>query len=365
MSEGAGKAIRVLVVDDSALLRKMISENLAMSPGIDVVGTAQNGKIALRKIEDLSPDIITLDFDMPVMDGLETLTAIMESDAPKAVIMFSSYTRQGADTTLRALEIGAVDYISKPDGKMNTMQSVMIELTAKIRALVNFRPRSRRPTAPSSKEEVEPQKKISNRVAEYLGVIDSEILVGIGISTGGPNALTDLFSTMGQNSPAIAVVQHMPENFVPALASRLNRLSGMDICVAEEGMELVPGRCLISPGDRHLTIKKERKRYVAKLNKGVKVSGHMPAADVLLPSVGKAAEDRSIGVLMTGMGRDGVEGMTAIKQCGGRTIAQDESSSVVYGMPRAAFESGCVDQVLSLEKLPGGILELSSLPERV
>lgn len=340
--------VRTLVVDDSALMRRMVADMLQGDPRIEVAGTAANGKIALAKARDLRPDVVTLDVEMPGMDGLETLSALMETDAPPSVVMLSAFTRRGADLTFRALEAGASDYVAKPEGGAHAFGAVAADLAEKIVAVAAHRPRRRIRRDPPASTRPSPLR------AE---AIDSEALVGLGISTGGPAALAEVMASLGADAPAMTVVQHMPAPFVPPFAERLGKASGMEVRVAEDGLALGRGRCLIAPGDLHLEVRRAGGGYRAALRAGEKVSGHRPSADVLIRSVAAAAGARAVGVLMTGMGRDGADAMAAVKRAGGRTVAQDKETCVVYGMPKAAVDEGNADRVVPLGGIAAAILD--------
>ncbi len=352
---------RVLIVDDSALMRKMLSDALGAVPGLSVVGTAPNGSIALAKAADLNPDVITLDMDMPGMDGLEVLERIMASDNPRPVIMFSSLTKRGAEVTLQALEGGAADYATKPAGLHSaaggaSFEECVADLARKIRAVARFKP-ARRPARAAAPEVTGPVPASPTSRPASSGSLDPERFVALGISTGGPPALTALLPSLPPDLPPFAIVQHMPVSFIPSFAERLNKVSSLDVRVAEDGVVVRPGQCLVAPGDRHLEIFRSGGVYRARVFEGAKVGGHMPAADVLLKSVAAAAGEKAVGVLMTGMGRDGADGLAAIRKGGGRTIAQNEKTCVVYGMPKAAVEEGNAERVLPLEEIARGIVE--------
>lgn len=347
--------IRVMVVDDSALLRRMLQDLLPRANGIEVVAACASGRIALDRLAELKPDVVTLDVDMPGMSGIEVVEEIMASEAACPIVMFSSLTARGADATLAALEAGALDYVTKPAGRIGAvgahkpMEEIVAELAVRVLAVAGRKVRRRAKGAPRPA----PPSKLFARpaVAPPAGVFGA-----IGISTGGPPALMKLLAALGPGTPPLAIVQHMPEGFVPSFAARLNTASALEVVVARDDMTIPAGTCVIAPGNRHLEIHRRGDLYRARLRDGEKISGHRPSADALLRSVAEAAGDKALGVLMTGMGRDGADGMAAIKRAGGRTIAQDETSSVVYGMPRAAAEEGNADLILPLEEIAGGIM---------
>jgi len=334
--------IRVLVVDDSALMRKLIPQLLERDNSIHVVGTAMDGAFALKKIEELKPDAITLDLEMPRMDGIETLRQIMRQQQVPVVVV-SAHTREGASTTFKALHMGAFDFVAKPENVLaEGMGEIATELIAKIKAAVNS-PFLRRPALPPSK-----LSKPKPKRASTLGPASK--VVAIGISTGGPNSLEYMISHLPAEFPAaILIVQHMPAGFTETFARRLNDSCLLDVKEAQSGDLLFAGRVLVCPGDRHMRVRR--------MPLGdVKVNGHRPSVDVLFRSVAQEFGADSVGLLMTGMGEDGAEGLGVMKAAGALTIAQDEASSIVFGMPRAAIERGYATRVVSLEALPNTLI---------
>src|SRR4051794_23018351 len=317
------KPVRVLVVDDSALMRKLIPQLIEREGSIQVVGTAMDGAFALEKIPDLKPDVVTLDLDMPRMDGMETLRKIMRKH-PLPTIVVSAHSTEGASTTFKALGLGAVDFVTKPKDPTTHMDQIADELVSKIRAAA----KSQLLNLP------EPQLKKKPKLPVRREGTPTKI-VAIGVSTGGPQALHYVLSQLPPDFPGtILIVQHMPEGFTEMFAKRLDETCGIEVKEAKSGDLLVPGRALVCPGNKHMKVKRMPLGDVVVLNDGDKVNGHRPSADVLLHSVGFEFADRAIGVLMTGMGEDGAEGLGTIKNNGGLTIAQTEESCVVYGMPR-------------------------------
>jgi two-component system chemotaxis response regulator CheB len=341
--------IRVLVVDDSALMRKLIPQLLERDNSIHVVGTAMDGAFAIKKIEELRPDAITLDLEMPRMDGIETLRQIMRHQQLPVVVV-SAHTREGANTTFKALHLGAFDFVAKPENVLaEGMLEIASELIAKIKAAVNS-PFRRRPLPPF--DAVGRQK--SKRPA-VLGPASK--LVAIGISTGGPNSLEYMLGQLPAEFPAaILVVQHMPAGFTDTFARRLNDSCALDVKEAQSGDLLAAGRVLVCPGDRHMRLRRMPLGDVVLLSDDDKVNGHRPSVDVLFHSVAHEFGANSVGLLMTGMGEDGAEGLGAMKQAGALTIAQDEASCVVFGMPRAAIERGYASRIVGLEDLASTLI---------
>ncbi len=334
--------IRVLVVDDSALMRKLIPAVLARDPSIEVVGTAMDGAFALKKIEELRPDVVTLDLEMPRMDGMETLRLIMRR-APLPVILFSTHSKEGAYSTLKALALGAVDFIAKPTdaaaGHLETIADLLIE---KIKVAKRAAGRKLPPAAV-------PLDPPSLKKGARSSLPPSRI-IAIGISTGGPNALQFVLSQIPADFQcSILVVQHMPEGFTEMFARRLDECCALDVSEAKSGDLLFSGRVLICPGNRHMMVRRMPRGDMAVLSDGAPVNGHRPSVDVLFHSVAQEFALAAVGVIMTGMGEDGAEGLGAIKSAGGMTIAQSEDTCVVGGMPRAAIQKGHVNKIIPLE----------------
>ncbi len=352
-----GKKIKVLVVDDSALMRKMIPQILTMDPNIEIVGTAMDGLFALKKIPELKPDIITLDVDMPRMDGLTALPHIVkEYNIP--VLLISSLTEKGAATTLKGLELGAVDFITKPKEAISVhIMDIANELLQKIRAVAKAKTsRLKRVNNEGPQTQIKKSLLLSNK---------AEKVVAIGISTGGPNALSFILPQIPKDFPAaIVIVQHMPEGFTELFATRLNQICQIEVKEAREGDMVLPGRALIAPGNIHLKIKRMSLGGIAVLSRSQPVSGHRPSADILFDSVAAEYGNDSVGIIMTGMGSDGAEGIGRIKASGGMTIAQDENSCIVFGMPKAAIERGYIDRIASLEEMPKMITNIFNLPNQ-
>jgi two-component system, chemotaxis family, protein-glutamate methylesterase/glutaminase len=336
--------IRVLVVDDSALMRKLIPAVLARDASIEVVGTAMDGAFALKKIEELHPDVVTLDLEMPRMDGMETLRLIMRR-APLPVILFSTHSKEGAYSTLKGLALGAVDFLPKPvDAAAGNLETIADLLVGKIKVAKRAAGRKLPPAVVA----VDPP--IPAKGAK-TGLPPSRI-IAIGISTGGPNALQFVLSQLPADFPAsILVVQHMPEGFTEMFAKRLDECCAVDVQEAKSGDLLVAGRVLICPGNRHMMVRRMPRGDMAVLSDAPPVNGHRPSVDVLFHSVAQEFALTAVGVLMTGMGEDGAEGLGVIKSAGGMTIAQSEDTCVVSGMPRAAISKGYANKIVPLESL--------------
>lgn len=343
--------IRVLVVDDSALMRKMLSQILRSDPGIEVIDTAMDGVFALTKIGKLRPDVITLDIDMPRMNGIEALKHIVEEFGIPTIIV-SSMASRNAEMTLKALEIGAFDFILKPQNAISVhIQDIAAEIISKVRA-ASENPIARLKIKKVPEQGVRKQKKPQEQGGS------PESLLAIGISTGGPNALSYLLPLLPRKFPAgVVIVQHMPEGFTGMFASRLNSICEVEVKEARDGDLVLPGRVLIAPGNQHLKIKRLPLGTIAVLSGSAPVNGHKPSADVLFCSAAREYGPMVTGLIMTGMGNDGAQGMAEIHRSGGFTVAQEEKSCVVFGMPRAAIELGVIDQVIALEEITEFLLK--------
>jgi len=332
------KSVRVLVVDDSALMRKLIPQMLAGDESIEVVGTAMDGSFCLKKIEELRPNVVTLDLEMPGMNGIDTLKEIMRRQ-PVPVIVFSSHSTEGASVTMKALGLGAFDFVTKPKDASAHMAETAKELIAKVKAAAECKLKPRVVLGIPPKPE---------KVSASSG--SPTKIVAIGVSTGGPQAMEYLLSQLPGDFPgAIAVVQHMPDGFTDMFARRLDEISALRVKEAQSGDLLQPGRVLICPGSRHMKVKRLPLGDIVVLSDEPHVNGHRPSVDVLMRSVAEEYRGYALGVLMTGMGDDGAEGLGAIRKEGGMTIAQNEESCVVYGMPKAAIDRGYAIRVVGLE----------------
>jgi two-component system chemotaxis response regulator CheB len=347
--------IRVLVVDDSALMRKLIPQVLQRDPSIEVVGTAMDGEVGLRKLDELHPHVVTLDLDMPRMDGLEMLRQITRKHRVP-VIVVSAQSERGASVTLKALALGAFDFVTKPpDAASGRMDQIAAELALKIKVAAGSGAPKMIITVPPLKQKEQRRTAMPNWPTR---------IVAIGISTGGPNALQYMFSQLPPEFPGcILVVQHMPEGFTEMFARRLDECSAIEVKEAQSGDLLLAGRALICPGNRHLKVRRMEHGNVAILVDQPRVNGHRPSANVLFHSVAQEFGSNAIGVLMTGMGDDGAEGLGAIQAAGGMTIAQSPDTCIVDSMPRAAIERGFAGRVVSLSNL-SSYLQAKCIAER-
>ncbi|MFT5339599.1 MAG: two-component system chemotaxis response regulator CheB [Cyanobium sp.] len=341
------RKIRVLVIDDSALVRKTITDTLQMDPDIEVVGVANDPLIAMDKIPKLHPDVLTLDMEMPRMDGLTFLRQLKQENSPLPVVVISSLTQQGSKLALDAMEAGAKEVLAKPDGS-----SSIGALAGKLAFHIKAAARARRDLAPLPTTKIQPS--LPSRPRAPAGM--DRRLVVIGSSTGGVEALRYILPALPADLPPIAIVQHIPAYFSKAVAERINGLSAMEVREAADNDPLLPGVCLIAPGDYHMMIVKQD-QYRVRLVQTPPVHHCRPAVDVLFRSAAAVAGAHTLGVVLTGMGRDGARGLGSIKEAGGCSLAQNEASSVIYGMPRAAVELGVVDRSVHLQAMPQAIVE--------
>lgn len=346
--------IKLLVVDDSALVRKLLSEMLRRDRDIEVVGTAADPYAARERIKQLNPDVLTLDVEMPRMDGLTFLENLMRL-RPMPVVMVSSLTRAGADVTLRALELGAVDFVAKPRVDIaGSLGEYAEELIAKVKMAARARVSARTATTGE-------RGKVTATPRRLLRTSDR--IVAVGASTGGTEALRELLGALPADAPAMVVSQHIPEAFSRPFAERMNRCSAMAVCEAVDGQQILPGHVYIAPGERHLLVERDGARYRCRLSAAPPVNRHRPSVDVMFRSVARNVGPSAIGVLLTGMGEDGARGMQELATAGAPTIAQDEASSVVWGMPGAAVRLGAAQHVLPLKRIAAELLQLAG--ERV
>jgi two-component system chemotaxis response regulator CheB len=336
--------IRVLVVDDSATMRSLITAALTRDPEIEVVGAAGDPFEARGMIKALNPDVVTLDIEMPNMNGIEFLEKIMRL-RPMPVVMVSSLTQAGAEMTLRALELGAVDCVGKPTNATGTAEA-LAEVAEKVRAAARASVRTKADAVPAT--------------ARRLNYVPSGDVVAIGSSTGGVEALLSILSQFPETCPPTVITQHMPATFTASFAARLDRSSGAKVQEAVDGALLEPGKVYVAPGGAtHLEVVRSA-GLRCRLVQGDPVSGHRPSVDVLFNSVAQAVGEKAVGAILTGMGRDGAQGLLAMRKAGARTVGQDEQSCVVYGMPRTAFELGAVEKQVTLSSMGQTILDLAS-----
>ena len=336
---------KVLIVDDSSLMRQLLTQIISSDPDLEVVGTAGDPFIAREKIKALHPDVLTLDVEMPRMDGLTFLEKLMRGH-PMPVVMISSLTESGAETTLRALSLGAVDYIAKPklDVSSGTLEQSN-DIVSKVKAAAKVKVRGGKPRDATS----------ASLPAGYH-ITATHKVVAIGASTGGTEALKDLLSSLPPDFPGVVMVQHMPEAFTRPFSERLNSLCRIRVQEARDGDRILPGHALLAPGGHQMQVIRRGMEYAVKVYRGERVNRHLPSVDVLFSSCAKQLGKNAIGVLLTGMGADGAKGMLEMKVAEAHTIAQDEASCVVFGMPREAILLGAVDQVLPLGRISNALL---------
>ncbi len=351
----AARQIRVLIVDDSAVVRQALTDVLASDPEISVIGTAPDPYVAAEKIRLEVPDVITLDVEMPRMDGLTFLRKIM-TQHPMPVVICSSLTEAGAVTTLRALEYGAVDIILKPRmGARQFLEENRIRLLDAVKAAA----RARVTKILARTDRVAPKltaDAVLKKAAPDSLIHTTEKVVVVGASTGGTEAIRELLEDLPINSPGMVIVQHMPEHFTKAFAQRLDGICQVTVKEAQQNDSVIRGQVLIAPGNRHTLLKRSGARYFVEVKDGPLVCRHRPSVDVLFRSAARYAGPNSVGVIMTGMGDDGAQGMLELKEAGALTIAQDEASCVVFGMPKEAIKKGGVDRVLPLTAIPALLL---------
>ena len=352
--------IRVLIVDDSALVRQILTEILSADPQIEVVGVASDAHVAREKIKSLNPDVITLDVEMPKMDGVTFLRNLMRL-RPMPVVMVSSLTEHGADVTLDALAMGAVDYLPKPKIDLAaTLKDYGDQLTEKVKTAARARVRALDPTRPL------PQPRPSygadavipaGAPPKHLRTTDR--VIAIGASTGGTEAIKEVLMGLPPDTPGVVVTQHIPKAFSGPFAKRMDQCCQMTVYEAQDGQQILPGHAYIAPGDQHLLVIRDGARYVCRLDDGTPVNRHKPSVDVLFRSVAQNVGRNAIGLLLTGMGKDGARGLKEMKEAGSPTIAQDEATSVVWGMPGEAVSIGAAEKVLPLGEIAAATMRLS------
>ncbi len=346
------KKIKVLIVDDSALIRNLLTEILKSDSAIEVVGTAADPYIARDKIKKLNPDVLTLDIEMPRMDGIQFLENLMRL-RPMPVVMVSTLTEKGADVTFKALELGAIDFVTKPTVDVSNQLSLYSdELIEKVKtaAVARIQSVQRTPAAQNISSNA-PQK---NSAPVSTKAVDR--MIAIGASTGGTEAIKEVLTRLPADTPPIVITQHIPEAFSAPFAHRMNRMSEMEVCEAKDGQQILHGHAYIAPGDRHLLVVPEGDAYICQLSDGPRVNRHRPSVNVMFRSVVQNVKVHTDGVILTGMGADGAEGLKEMHDAGAFTVAQDEETSVVWGMPGASVKLGGVDSILPLGQVADEIL---------
>jgi two-component system, chemotaxis family, protein-glutamate methylesterase/glutaminase len=349
-SGAAAAKVRVLIIDDSAYVREIMTEILRADAGIDVVGCASDAHVAREMIRQLNPDVLTLDVEMPRMDGLTFLRNLMRL-RPMPVVMVSSLTERGAEVTLEALALGAVDFLPKPHLDLGTtLRDYAAELVGKVKAaaIAGVRPAGAGNPAAVAAKAARPQ----------AAVTTTNLILAIGASAGGTEAIRELLSGLPADAPGTVITQHIPKAFSAPFARRLNESSAMCVKEAEDGQQILAGHAYVAPGDSHLRVERYGARYVCRLDQGAPVNRHRPSVDVMFQSVAQATGARSIGILLTGMGRDGAQGLLEMRTAGSHTIAQDEASSVVWGMPGEAVAVGAAQLVLPLPAIAARLMTL-------
>lgn len=342
------KKITVIVVDDSALMRKLLSEIINSQPDMQAIGAAPDPLVAREMIRALNPDVLTLDVEMPKMDGLDFLERLMRL-RPMPVVMVSSLTERGSEATLRALELGAIDYISKPKVDIaHGIQDYAAEIADKIRTAAASRPRARPVAGPLRSDPLVPA--LANRS------ISTEKLIIVGASTGGTEAIKEFLMDMPHDCPGILIAQHMPEAFTKSFATRLDSLCRISVKEAQDDERILPGHAYVAPGHSHLLLRRSGANYMTQLSSAELVNRHRPSVDVLFRSAAEYAGKNALGVILTGMGKDGALGMLAMKKAGAYNFAQDEASCVVFGMPKEAIAAGATDEILPLSDIAQGVM---------
>ena len=343
---------RVLIIDDSALIRSLLTEIIGKQPDLEVIGAAPDPLVAREMIRALNPDVLTLDVEMPRMDGIDFLEKLMRL-RPTPVVMVSTLTERGAEVTIRALELGAIDFVAKPKLGISTgMQELGNEICDKIRvaakAQLHRHVAARPAPSPAGAEKTPPAQYSRN---------STEKLIAIGASTGGTEAIREVLVRLPPDCPAVLITQHMPPGFTRSFAARMNTLSRISVSEAVDGERVLPGHAYIAPGDLHLRLAKSGSNYIVALDRSDPVNRHRPSVEVLFHSVASVAGRNAIGVMLTGMGRDGATAMLEMRKAGSFNIAQDEASCVVFGMPREAIAVGAVDEVLPVTEIAARVLQ--------
>jgi two-component system chemotaxis response regulator CheB len=355
-----GRKIRVLVIDDSALVRQILSEILKGARDMELVGTASDPFVARERIKETNPDVLTLDVEMPRMDGLTFLSNLMRL-RPIPTIMVSSLTQRGAEITLKALELGAIDFVSKPKTDIaGTLQDFSEEILEKIRVAAGVRVAARR--APSMAGVVVP-KHSADAILPAAGahpkvLRTTDRIIAVGASTGGTEAIREMLSALPPDCPAMVIAQHIPAAFSTPFARRMDTICQLTVCEPTDGQLIMPGHVYIAPGGRHLLVERDGARYRCRLNDGPPVNRHIPSVDVLFRSVAQQVGPNAVGVILTGMGDDGARGLKEMRNAGAPTVVQDEHTSIVWGMPGAAVKLGAADEVVPLMDVAGAIMRL-------
>jgi two-component system chemotaxis response regulator CheB len=350
--------IRVLIVDDSALVRKLLTRILQSDPAIEVVGTATDPYAARQKIKKLEPDVLTLDVAMPKMDGITFLSNLMRLH-PMPVVMLSTLTTKGADIAMQALELGAIDFVSKPSTDLNQqLTQYSEEIISKIKAAATARVRAYTdmPATTCRQDENGRNPAIHAQQSDGTCCADSETIIAIGASTGGTEAIKQLLARLPASSPGAVITQHIPPAFSARFAVTANQVSAMNVCQAQDGQQILCGHAYIAPGDKHLEVVRNRTGYHCKLSDDAPVNRHKPSVDVMFQSVSQCAGPNAVGVLLTGMGKDGAQGLKTMQLAGALTIAQDETSSLIWGMPGAAVALKAAGMVLPLTRIPNVLI---------
>lgn len=344
--------IRVLVVDDSALVRQILAQGLPLDPAIDVVGTASDPYIARDKIIQLKPDVLTLDVEMPRMDGVAFLKRLMPQ-FPLPVVMVSALTAKGKQITIEALEAGAVDFVTKPSTSVaRGLNTMLAELRAKIKVA------STANVSHYRRDRTEIQEKVRTPVDTAALAESTDKVVAIGASTGGTEAIRKVLTRLPASCPGVVIVQHMPAGFTRMFAERMDQLCAMRVKEAAGGDRVMPGQVLIAPGGKHMSVIRSGGIYQVLCREGDLVNGHCPSVDVLMNSVAKQVGANAVGAILTGMGGDGGKGLLAMRRAGAKTLAQDQNSSVVFGMPKVAYELGGTDRLVPIDDIGPALLEL-------
>jgi two-component system chemotaxis response regulator CheB len=344
--------IKVLIVDDSAVLRQVLTAKLSEDPAISVIGAAADPIYAMEKMQKQWPDVIVLDVEMPRMDGISFLRKLMD-ERPTPVVICSTLTTKGAETSLQALSAGAVCIVAKPTmGLKKFLEDSFSDIAAAVKVAAQSRVAKLRPLEGSSMAPLRPVQSVSSEALAQT----TETIVALGTSTGGTQALERILRALPRVCPGIVIVQHMPEKFTKAFAQRLDSLCEIEVVEGEHNMRVLPGRAIVAPGGRHMQLKRSGAQYHVEVFDGPLVNRHIPSVDVLFRSVAKIAGRNALGIIMTGMGDDGASGLLDMRSSGARTIAQDEASCVVFGMPKEAIKRGAAEQIMPLTSMPEAIL---------